>query len=183
MGQFNFQSRLTHQLKPGFVYNNCTDLYSLLNVTPGLFSLFFISVGMISSVATGWLAVRIGECVFPVKKCVLSVHYETSGKPLPSRLEEDFMDQTSKRNSKKSQFHAAFALLWSSNFSPFSFSPLFLLYISSKPVLCVCRASIVQKRVIFFQDQGSLTIRLCEKGNDSCPSSLPFCLLQLIFAT
>lgn len=37
--------------------------------------------------------------------------------------------------------------------------------------LCLSRASIVQKRVIYFQDEGSLTIRLCEKGNDSCPSS------------
>lgn len=33
------------------------------------------------------------------------------------------------------------------------------------------RASIVQKRVIYFQDEGSLTIRLCEKGNDGCLSS------------
>lgn len=37
--------------------------------------------------------------------------------------------------------------------------------------LCLCRASIVQKKVIYFQDEGSLTIRLCEKGNSSCPSS------------
>lgn len=34
----------------------------------------------------------------------------------------------------------------------------------------VFRASIVQKKIIYFQDEGSLTIRLCEKGNDSCLS-------------
>ncbi|CDQ76714.1 unnamed protein product [Oncorhynchus mykiss] len=27
----------------------------------------------------------------------------------------------------------------------------------------LCRASIVQKRIIYFQDEGSLTVRLCEK--------------------
>ncbi|CDQ98324.1 unnamed protein product [Oncorhynchus mykiss] len=29
--------------------------------------------------------------------------------------------------------------------------------------LLLCRASIVQKRIIYFQDEGSLTVRLCEK--------------------
>uniref|UniRef100_A0A8C4NWC2 Spondin-1 n=1 Tax=Dicentrarchus labrax TaxID=13489 RepID=A0A8C4NWC2_DICLA len=31
----------------------------------------------------------------------------------------------------------------------------------------ILKASIVQKKVIYFQDEGSLTIRLCEKGNDT----------------
>lgn len=43
--------------------------------------------------------------------------------------------------------------------------------------LCLSRASIVQKRIIYFQDEGSLTIRLCEKGNDSCPSFPLFILV------
>lgn len=30
--------------------------------------------------------------------------------------------------------------------------------------LFLCRASIVQKRIIYFQDEGSLTKRMCEKG-------------------
>ena len=30
--------------------------------------------------------------------------------------------------------------------------------------LSLCRASIVQKRIIYFQDEGSLTTRMCEKG-------------------
>uniref|UniRef100_A0A7N6AJU9 Spondin-1 n=1 Tax=Anabas testudineus TaxID=64144 RepID=A0A7N6AJU9_ANATE len=34
----------------------------------------------------------------------------------------------------------------------------------------ILKASIVQKRVIYFQDEGSLTIRLCEKGNDRAPA-------------
>ncbi len=54
------------------------------------------------------------------------------------------------------------------------FSPIFsfLSFLFSQPLsLCLSRASIVQKRIIYFQDEGSLTIRLCEKGNDSCPSS------------
>lgn len=36
---------------------------------------------------------------------------------------------------------------------------------SHQTFFCVSRASIVQKRVIYFQDEGSLTIPLCEKGN------------------
>lgn len=47
------------------------------------------------------------------------------------------------------------------------------LFFTSSPL---SRASIVQKRVIYFQDEGSLTIRLCEKGNVSCPSSALFIL-------
>uniref|UniRef100_A0A665TPR4 Spondin-1 n=1 Tax=Echeneis naucrates TaxID=173247 RepID=A0A665TPR4_ECHNA len=31
----------------------------------------------------------------------------------------------------------------------------------------ILKASIVQKKIIYFQEEGSLTIRLCEKGNDS----------------
>lgn len=31
-------------------------------------------------------------------------------------------------------------------------------------LLFLCRASIVQKRIIYFQDEGSLTKRMCEKG-------------------
>lgn len=57
-----------------------------------------------------------------------------------------------------------FTLFHSHNFSIFCF-------LSHSHSLCLSRASIVQKRVIYFQDEGSLTIRLCEKGNDSCPSS------------
>lgn len=55
----------------------------------------------------------------------------------------------------------------SRNFSIFFRSSPF----SHRPPVCLSRASIVQKRIIYFQDEGSLTIRLCEKGNDSCPSS------------
>lgn len=47
--------------------------------------------------------------------------------------------------------------------------------------LCVSRASIVQKRIIYFQDEGSLTIRLCEKGKDSCLFSSS--TLLLFFST
>lgn len=48
---------------------------------------------------------------------------------------------------------------------------------------CLSRASIVQKRIIYFQDEGSLTIRLCEKGNDSCPSPPPLPRWLLIFSS
>uniref|UniRef100_A0AAX7VHB7 Spondin-1 n=1 Tax=Astatotilapia calliptera TaxID=8154 RepID=A0AAX7VHB7_ASTCA len=34
----------------------------------------------------------------------------------------------------------------------------------------ILKASIVQKRVIYFQDEGSLTVQLCEKGNNSSPA-------------
>lgn len=51
------------------------------------------------------------------------------------------------------------------------------------PSLCLSRASIVQKRIIYFQDEGSLTIRLCEKGNDSCPSSSTLPRWLLIFSS
>lgn len=59
-------------------------------------------------------------------------------------------------------------------FSLFSFTFLLLLCLSHYMSLCVSRASIVQKRVIYFQDEGSLTVQLCEKGNNSYPSSLSF---------
>lgn len=59
-------------------------------------------------------------------------------------------------------------------FSQFSLTFLLLLCLSHYMSLCVSRASIVQKRVIYFQDEGSLTVQLCEKGNNSCPSSLSF---------
>lgn len=54
-----------------------------------------------------------------------------------------------------------------STFTPFSIFTL-PFYFSLTGSVCVSRASIVQKRIIYFQDEGSLTIRLCEKGNDSC---------------
>lgn len=69
-------------------------------------------------------------------------------------------------------------------FSLFSFTFLLLLCLSHYMSLCVSRASIVQKRVIYFQDEGSLTVQLCEKGNNSCPSSLSFhswlCIMLLV---
>lgn len=55
-----------------------------------------------------------------------------------------------------------------SHFPPLSFPST--LTVSPSLSLSLGRASIVQKRIIYFQDEGSLTIRLCEKGNDSCPS-------------
>lgn len=50
-------------------------------------------------------------------------------------------------------------------FSVFSFFPPLSL------IMCLSRASIVQKRIIYFQDEGSLTVRLCEKGKRGCLSS------------
>lgn len=49
-------------------------------------------------------------------------------------------------------------------------------------LLSLCRASIVQKRIIYFQDEGPLTRRMCEKGrllyrhgmNNLPPVSYPF---------
>lgn len=107
-------------------------------------------------------------------------HYDTSGNPLPSPLTADYMDQILKKKRKyysiirlmpclHSSYYPTFSTLFHShNFSIFRF-----LSHSHSHCLCLClsRASIVQKRVIYFQDEGSLTIRLCEKGNDSCPSS------------
>lgn len=55
------------------------------------------------------------------------------------------------------------------NFSSFfdyhKFSILASFLHSHKICVCLPRASIFQKKIIYFQDQGSLTIRLCEKGN------------------
>lgn len=78
-----------------------------------------------------------------------------------------------------SSYYPTFSTLFHShNFSIFRF-------LSHSHCLCLClsRASIVQKRVIYFQDEGSLTIRLCEKGNDSCPSSPHLPRWLLIFPT
>lgn len=71
--------------------------------------------------------------------------------------------------------NARFAQLLPSSFTTYFHSrnfPIFRFLPGSHCLsLCLSRASIVQKRVIYFQDEGSLTIRLCEKGNDSCLSS------------
>uniref|UniRef100_A0A8C5CZX9 Spondin-1 n=1 Tax=Gadus morhua TaxID=8049 RepID=A0A8C5CZX9_GADMO len=39
----------------------------------------------------------------------------------------------------------------------------------------ILKASIVQKRVIYFQDEGSLTVQLCEKGDATLPPALECC--------
>lgn len=69
--------------------------------------------------------------------------------------------------------------------SPASFCSLcnFIFPLSLHNSLCFSRASIVQKRIIYFQDEGSLTIRLCEKGNDSCLSSSPLPCWLLKFSS
>lgn len=79
--------------------------------------------------------------------------------------------------------NALFALPSYTISSPFSLiiSQFFTTFPFFTVSLCLSRASIVQKRIIYFQDEGSLTIRLCEKGNDSCPSILPLTSPLLIF--
>lgn len=58
-----------------------------------------MSVGMIALlhfILQQWDCVvrfRVYGAVSGKKRCVLCVHYETSGNPLPSPLAEDYMDQ------------------------------------------------------------------------------------------
>lgn len=139
-----------------------------------------------SSVIVSWV---LENTVLFLWKDVYCACYDTSGNPLPSPLTADYMDQILK--GKKVQYYSIIHLMpclhsyyypmfftHSRNFSIFCF-----LCHSHCLRLCLSRASIVQKRVIYFQDEGSLTIRLCEKGNDSCPSSPHLRCQLLIFSS
>lgn len=68
---------------------------------------------------------RSGEYIaVSVKRCVLLVHYESSGNPLPSPLAEEYMDQKLKKKKKHySIIHLMRSLhpSYHPTLSPFSF--------------------------------------------------------------
>lgn len=158
-------------------------------------SLFFMSVGLIALLH---FVLQQCNCVMrsgkygavSVKRCVLCLLWHLR-KPItfPSHHRLHGSDIGEKKVQYYSIIHLMpclhsyyypmfFTFFHSHNFSIFRF-----LSHSHCLRLCLSRASIVQKRVIYFQDEGSLTIRLCEKGNDSCPSSPHLRWQLLIFSS
>lgn len=118
-------------------------------------------------------------------KDVFCSNYDTPGSPLPSLSPEI----TWIRYWEKYQYSIIHLL----HFLLSSYRPTFsTIFTHNCSIFCfpshsqclnfsLSRASIVQKKVIYFQDEGSLTIRLCEKGNDSCPSFSSSLLLAAHF--
>lgn len=109
-----------------------------------------------------------------LKGCVLCPPWHL-GKPITFPSHHRLHASDTEKELQYYPSNALFAQLLLSSFPSYFHShnfPIFRFLPHSHCLsLCLSRASIVQKRVIYFQDEGSLTIRLCEKGNDSCLSS------------
>lgn len=108
-----------------------------------------------------------------LKGCVLRPPWHL-GKPITFPSHHRLHASDTEKELQYYPSNALFAQLLPSSFTSYFHSHNFLIFRfltrSHCLSLCLSRASIVQKRVIYFQDEGSLTIRLCEKGNDSCLS-------------
>lgn len=163
------------------------SLYLYIFLPPALIPalLLLVSLGVIAQLC---FILPRRNCVMRSRKYTVAspwkderrARHDTSGKPLPCAARHRL--HASDTGSGNCRIIRLMPRLHGSR-CPAS-PPLFLLSqshsvsssSSSSSVLISClsvspRASIVQKRVIYFQDEGSLTIRLCEKGNDGCLSS------------